>query len=93
MKSSSDEHATCELIEVEYRANTDSARYKISKNKSDDGRDILLGALIWPGLADFKNADGIEGNAYLDRNLYLRQLAISKNCQVSDWPSQSSRYD
>jgi hypothetical protein len=34
--------------------------------------------LVWPGLADFKNADGVEGNALLDRNIYLLALAKEK---------------
>jgi hypothetical protein len=93
MKTSEDNAMTCDQILAEYRANTDAASYKISKNKSDDGQDILLGVFIWPGLADFKNADGIEGNALLDRNLYLRQLAKTKNCNFINAPDQPSRYD
>jgi hypothetical protein len=93
MKSSSDESMTCSQIFAEYRANTDAAAYKISKNKSNDGQDVLLVLFVWPGLADFKNADGVEGNALLDRNLYLRQLADSKGCDISTLPAQPMRYD
>ena len=70
-----------------------SGTHKISKNDSDDGQDILLGLFIWPGLADFKNADGTEGNALLDRNGYLLALANEKSCDSSLWPSQPTRYD
>ena len=93
MKSGTDDGASCNLLEAEYNANTDAATGKISKNNSDDGRDILLGALIWPGLADFKNADGIEGNALIDRNKYVRELALVKTCDVTDWPGQPTRYN
>lgn len=92
-KQSGDREMTCRDLETEYRSNTNIATNKISKNNSDDGKDILLGALIWPGLADFKNADGTEGNALLDRNEYIRQLAIQKSCDILDWPNQPARYD
>ena len=71
MTAVDDKGMTCSDIEIEYRANTSAADRKISKNKSDDTMDVVVGLLIWPGLADFKNADGIEGNAMLDRNVYL----------------------
>ena len=93
MKDPGDLKLTCALIKTEYKANTNAATYKISKNKSDDGQDILLGALIWPGLADFKNADGVEGNALLDRNLYLLALAGTNTCSTKNWPNQPSRYN
>lgn len=93
MKQGSDNGMKCEQIIAEYNANTDAAEYKISKNESDDKQDILLGLLIWPGLADFKNADGTEGNALLDRNIYLRELCKTKDCDISNLPSQPSRYD
>ena len=92
MTKSTDASLSCQAIETEYKANTEVAEYKISKNNSDDGRDILIGFFIWPGLADFKNADGIEGNALLDRNVYLRKIAIDKECDVTDWPTQPTRY-
>ncbi len=93
MKQSGDTDMTCRQLETEYRANTDAATYKISKNNSDDGQDVLLGLFIWPGLADFKNADGIEGNAMLDRNIFLRQVAAADSCDMADWPAQPSRND
>jgi len=77
---------------VEYSTNTKVAANKIYKNNSDDTRDVVVGLLIWPGLADFKNADGIEGNALLDRNIYLRELAVNKGCEVVQWPVQPKRY-
>jgi len=92
MKLQTDNEMTCEELVAEYKANTTAAGNKISKNKSGDGQDILLGVLIWPGLADFKNADGTEGNALLDRNLYLIQLAEAKNCDRSNLPTQPTRY-
>ncbi|WP_417824958.1 hypothetical protein [Thalassospira lucentensis] len=92
MKASNDQHLTCSQIVTEYKANTSTAASKISKNQSDDDQDILLGVLVWPGLADFKNADGIEGNALLDRNIYLRELALEKNCDTTSLPIQPSRY-
>ena len=79
-------------MSVEYSTNTKVAASKIYKNNSDDTRDVVLGLLIWPGLADFKNADGIEGNALLERNVYLRELAGSRGCDVGQWPVQPKRY-
>ncbi|MCW9034404.1 MAG: hypothetical protein OQJ97_09300 [Rhodospirillales bacterium] len=93
MKTSSDHNLTCSNIITEYKANTSAATSKISKNNSNDGQDILLGFLIWPGLADFKNADGVEGNALLDRNLFLMALGEEKSCELSSLPMQPSRYN
>lgn len=92
-KQSGDREMSCRDLETEYRSNTNIATNKISKNNSNDGQDILLGALIWPGLADFKNADGTEGNALLDRNEYIRQLALQNACDILNWPNQPTRYD
>lgn len=92
IKQANDEAMSCVDIETEYKTNTEIATYKISKNNSDDGRDVLIGFFIWPGLADFKNADGIEGNALLDRNIFLRQLAAKKGCDIRAWPPQPTRY-
>ncbi|MEQ9327262.1 MAG: hypothetical protein RJQ21_08195 [Rhodospirillales bacterium] len=92
IKQANDDAVSCIDIETEYKTNTEIASYKISKNNSDDGRDVLIGFFIWPGLADFKNADGIEGNALLDRNIFLRQMADQKNCDIRNWPSQPTRY-
>lgn len=93
LKQSGDEKMSCRDIETEYRSNTNIATNKISKNNSNDGQDILLGVLIWPGLADFKNADGTEGNALLDRNQYIYQIALQKKCEVLAWPNQPTRYN
>jgi hypothetical protein len=87
-----DNKRSCKELEVEYTSNTEIATPKISKNKHDDKRDIFLGALIWPGLADFKNADGIEGNGFLDRNIRIIEIAKSKSCNISAWPTQPARY-
>ena len=92
IKQAQDEAMTCNDLGVEYRTNTSVATHKIAKNDEDDTKDVVLGLLIWPGLADFKNADGIEGNALLDRNIYLRELAMKK-CEISEWPKQPERYD
>lgn len=92
MKEAGDSQLSCVNIMTEYQANTRTASEKIAKNNSDDGKDVLLGVLIWPGLADFKNADGIEGNALLDRNIYLLALAKEKQCDVSEFAVQPQRY-
>lgn len=84
---------TCEDIVTEYRANTETAAAKIKKNSADDVRDVALGVLIWPGMADFKNADGTEGNNLLDRNVRLRNTAVAKGCDPSGLPAQPRRYD
>lgn len=91
-RQANDFNLTCAQMAGEYRANTQVAKAKIKKNEDDDGRDLLLGVLIWPGLADFKNADGIEGNALLDRNIHLQNLAVQKVCNRTTWPPQPARY-
>ena len=88
---SNDTTMTCDEIATEYKVNTEVATNKISKNNSADGGDILKG-LIWPGLADFKNADGNEGNALLDRNIRLREVALGKECDILPYPPQPERY-
>ena len=93
MKQSADSALSCEQIAMEYKANTEVARSKIDKNRSNDRRELLLGILVWPGLMDMKNADGNEGNALLDRNIYLLELAKAKPCAgVGSWPEQPQRY-
>lgn len=39
-----------------------------------------------------KSADGNEGNALLDRNVLLREIAINKNCGILQYPPQPERY-
>jgi hypothetical protein len=80
MKQPNDDGMSCEQITIEYRSNTKIAASKIARNKSADVREIWLGILVWPGLIDQQNADGNEGNALLDRNVYLRKIAKSKSC-------------
>jgi hypothetical protein len=92
MKDAGDAQLSCASVLTEYEANTGAAAEKIAKNNSDDGRDVLLGVLVWPGLADFKNADGVEGNALLDRNIYLLALAKEKKCDISNLVAQPKRY-
>ena len=92
-KQGSDSALTCQQITVEYKTNTEVATNKISKNNSADTQDVLVGFFIWPGLADFQNADGTEGNALLDRNIYLREIARDNNCPgMENWPAQPERY-
>ena len=92
MVQSKDATMTCGDISTEYKVNTEVATNKISKNNAGDTRDVLLGVLIWPGLADFKNADGNEGNALLDRNIRLREIALGKECDILPYPLQPERY-
>jgi hypothetical protein len=93
MKQPGDGALSCEQIATEYKSNTEVAHSKIEKNRSNDRRELLLGILVWPGLIDNKNADGNEGNALLDRNVYLLEVAKSKPCaDVNSWPEQPKRY-
>jgi len=93
MKQANDLNLVCHEITVAYESNTEVATSKIDKNNGDDVQDVIVGALIWPGLADFKNADGIEGNALLDRNVRLLAIANKIDCDTSDYPPQPVRYD
>lgn len=93
MKQSADVDMTCEQIAIEYKSNTGVAAGKIANNRRADKRELWLGILVWPGLMDLQNADGNEGNALLDRNVYLREVAKDKSCNgVDSWPTQPKRY-
>jgi hypothetical protein len=93
MKQANDSTLSCEQIATEFKSNTEVAHNKIEKNRSNDRKELLLGILVWPGLMDMKNADGNEGNALLDRNVYLLELARSKSCAGIDvLPEQPKRY-
>jgi hypothetical protein len=93
MKQEGDAPMTCEEVAVEYKSNTEIARSKIAKNRSNDRKELLLGILVWPGLFDLKNADGNEGNALLERNIYLREIAKAKSCtNIDSLPEQPERY-
>lgn len=93
MKQAGDSALTCDQIAVEYKANTEVAQNKIAKNRANDNRELLLGILVWPGLFDLKNADGNEGNALLDRNILLLEVAKGKSCSgIESWPGQPERY-
>jgi hypothetical protein len=93
IKQITDAALTCQTIANEYKTNTEVALSKISKNNSSDVEDILVAIFIWPGLVDGQNADGMEGNALLDRNIYLRKIARDKNCPgMETWPPQPERY-
>ena len=93
MKQANDLNLVCHEIAVAYKSNTEVATAKIAKNDDDDVQDFIVGALVWPGLADFKNADGTEGNALLDRNIRLLALAKEIDCDTVDFPPQPVRYD
>jgi hypothetical protein len=93
VQTANDGQLSCDQIEREYKANTEIAGAKIDKNENADKRDFLLAVFVWPGLMDMQNADGNEGNALLDRNIYLRELARSKPCAGFErWPEQPKRY-
>jgi len=88
-----DQQLTCDQMALEYKSNTEIAAAKIEKNENADTRDFWLGVFVWPGLMDLENADGNEGNALLDRNIFLRELAKSKSCDgIQSWPVQPKRY-
>jgi len=94
IKQAQDVELACKQIAIEYKSNTEVAAAKIKKNRAGDVQDILVGFIIWPGLADFQNADGTEGNALLDRNVYLREIAKQKDCKgMKDWPLPPERYE
>ena len=93
MKQQNDLNLVCHEIAVAYKSNTKVATAKIAKNNGDDIQDAIIGTLVWPGLADFKNADGIEGNALLDRNIRLLELAKRIDCDTTEFPPQPERYD
>jgi len=89
-----DNSVTCGQIAAEYRSNTAVATEKIKKNNGDDVQDLVVGLFIWPGLVDVKNADGTEGNALIDRNIRLRNIAFGKDCEeVASFPAQPARYN
>jgi hypothetical protein len=93
VQQANDGQLTCEQIEREYKTNSEIADAKIAKNENADTRDFWLGVFVWPGLMDLQNADGNEGNALLDRNIFLRELAKSKPCSgIERWPAQPKRY-
>jgi len=92
VKQAGDADLACDYLAAEYTGNTEAASRKIDKNKRGDKKDVALGLLIWPGLADFNNAPGHEGNALLDRNAWLKSLAAVKNCDITTWPDQPHRY-
>ena len=93
MKQAGDSSLTCEQIVLEYKVNTEAAQNKIAKNQANDRRKLLLGIFVWPGLFDLKNADGNEGNALLDRNILLLEIAKGKSCPgMETWLGQPERY-
>ena len=94
VKQAGDKQLGCDQVAIEYKTNTEVALNKISKNQAGDNQDMLLGFFIWPGLADFKNADGTEGNALLDRNIFLREKGKQLHCVgMEHWPAQPERYN
>lgn len=89
---------SCDRLEQEVQTNATTARSKIAANNARDGGDVAIGiasVLFLPlGLLamDTSNADGHEGNAMLDRNDRLKEIAISKGCDVSRYPNVA-RYE
>lgn len=92
MKQAGDEDLTCGQIQAEYCSSVEIAGEKIKKNNENDVHDVLLVIFVWPGLADMKNADGIEGNALLDRCIHLKNLAVGKGCDTAPYPAPPERY-
>ena len=93
MRQVGDGALTCEQIAVEFKSNTEVAQNKITTNRANDRRELVLGILVWPGLFELKNPDGNEANALLDRNIYLREAAKGKSCPAMEtWPAQPERY-
>ncbi len=93
MKQASDSALACEQIAVEFKSNTEVAQNKITTNRANDRRELLLAIFVWPGLLELKNADGNEANALLERNIYLREVAKGKSCAAMEaWPGQPERY-
>ncbi|HYJ14899.1 MAG TPA: hypothetical protein VE170_05375 [Candidatus Limnocylindria bacterium] len=93
MRQVGDGALTCEQIAVEFKSNTEVALNKITTNRANDRRELVLGILVWPGLFELKNPDGNEANALLDRNIYLREAAKGKSCPAMEtWPGQPERY-
>jgi len=88
-----DPELSCPEIQFEYRANTQAATAKILKNILSDQMESEQGCLVWPKLPDYKNADGLEGNALLHRNIRLRKLAETQDCNVSSYPEQPPHYE
>lgn len=88
----------CTALVNEMIANANSADAKIKAQKSRDQNDIAIGVagalLFWPALfaIDTKNAEGHEGNALLDRNQHLMQIAAKKGCDTTPVPTVI-RYD
>lgn len=93
LNNDNDFKLSCSEIETEYNSNTFIATAKIAKNNDDDVQDVAVGLFVWPGLADFKNADGTEGNALLDRNIRLLELAKKNGCETAAYMPQPIRYD
>ena len=89
----SDQNHDCSALEAEVLANANAAKAKIASNNARDGGDIAIGIagglLFWPALfaIDTKNADGHEGNALVDRNDHLKQIAMKKGCDVTAYPT------
>ena len=88
-----DRQLSCDEIWGEYAHNTRRAVAKIALNREKDQDDIVLGILFGPGVVDRKNAEGVEGDALLDRNQRLKGLAQEHGCSVAGYPRQPTRYE
>lgn len=90
-KQEGDTELTCKNLALEYKSNNQVAAEKIRSNRKHDRKELWW-LLVWPGLLDFKNADGAEANSLLDRNIRLLAIAKDKNCNTSSWPTEPGRY-
>lgn len=91
-KQEDDNQLTCVDLEFEYRRNTDTASSKISKHNVANVINVTLDILVWSGIGNDNNITGYEGNALLNRNLWLKSLAKEKKCDFTGWPEQPERY-
>ncbi len=92
VRKNGDDKLNCKALGLEYKSNTEIASAKVKSNRKHDRKELWYGIFIWPGLMDFKNADGIEANSMLDRNIEIKNIAVSKSCDVKSWPAQPARY-
>lgn len=81
-----DENRTCSGLQAEIAYN-ESEIVKLLPKESATGKNVALavtGAFLIVPLffMDFKDAEGIEIQAYRRRNMWLREVAASKNCSL-----------
>lgn len=86
-----DKEMACSDILYEYETNTTQAAEKISDNQLADVGGFFFAICVFP-VWDTGNADGHEGNALLDRNIWLKKIAVDLDCDISSYPKQPKRY-